>query len=421
MKTIEHNICPHPIHETVLDNGLTVFSVELDTYRVYTSYVVGAGSYCDGENFGLAHLLEHLVSSGPNRENVHPVLEKFLYKGADEYAETSGLTTTYSFWGPHKPWREMLRALFSEVNDIMINDKKLQAEKEVVLQEIRDSEVDSVGEVNICTHLYPHASYLSHWAVGTPQSLQKISVESLMDFYKKYYTTANSAIIFVGPVKHEEIVKHVTEYSNNLPKGEKVENFEVSPKMLDGIIHDPHTTDKLRFIFDDSLNARETVALTYAYRLLTNAYVGSLFERLRTKEKLIYGLSYDQSYIPLESLLEISASSDVFEKVIEYVFEEISKIQNGDFSDDRFNYLKTIEVLSIKTKLEDTLDGDWVGFISTRWQEKDFVDYRQIYSTITKEEVIEVAKKYLRRDKCAVLRILPKVNNKNSTIEKDVL
>ncbi len=408
MKITTHDICAYPIRETVLDNGFTVLSMKCDIYNVYNSLVINAGSY-DDKRPGTAHFLEHMVTSGPNREIIQPYLKKSIFSGAYENAHTCGNYTCYELNGPNENWQEMLEALFNQLSILCVNEKKVEEEKGVILQEIRDREAEDLGEMRVNYHLYPHADNICHSAGGTLESVRSINVQDLLLFYKKYYTLDNSALLFLGPIQHDEIVKKVQECSQKLSRGKSNPFTKVSPILKDGTICDPYGNTKLKFVFHDSYNTKENVSLRYAYNLLSSVHFGSLYKRLRNHENLIYHIHIEQARVPLESFIEIASLEENFKKIENVVFEEIEKLHNSQIEDEAFNYIQLMEKIHIKTMAENMTAMDWMDYLLTRYSDRDFADYRPVIANITKQDVVDAARKYLRRDKCAVLKILPEV------------
>ncbi len=408
MKRTTYDIWDYPIRETVLDNGFTVLSMKCDIYNVYNSLVINAGSY-DDERPGTAHFLEHMVTSGPNRGNIQPYLKKSIYSGSYNNAHTCGNYTCYELNGPSENWKEMLEALFKQVSILHVDEKKVEEEKGVVLQEIRDREAEDLGEMRVNYHLYPHAENICNMTGGNLESVQRINVQDLIFFYKKYYTADNSALLFIGPIDHDEIVKKIQECSQKLSRGALNPFTKVAPILKDGTICDPYCNEKLKFVFHDSYNTKENVALRYAYNLLSNVHFGTLYKRLRNYENLVYHVDFEQACVPLESFIEIASLEENFKKIEEIVFEEIGKMHNSKIEDEAFDYIQLMERINIKSMAENNTAMDRMDYLLTRYSDRDFADYRSVIANITKQDVVDVARKYLRRDKCAVLKILPEV------------
>ncbi|NOT37456.1 MAG: insulinase family protein [Saprospiraceae bacterium] len=190
------------------------------TITVNITYLVGSRHEGYGET-GMAHLLEHLVFKGtPN----HPDIPNEL---TSHGARPNGTT-----WYDRTNYFETFSADDKMVNlkwaldlesDRMINSyiakKDLDKEMTVVRNEFESGENDPQG---ILMERVMATAYLWHnygkTTIGARSDIEKVPIERLQAFYRKYYQPDNAVLMVSGKVDEKVAVQLITEYFGKIPK-----------------------------------------------------------------------------------------------------------------------------------------------------------------------------------------------------------
>ncbi|NNC50507.1 MAG: insulinase family protein [Flaviramulus sp.] len=189
------------ITEYVLDNGLKVLLFpdnSAQTITVNITYQVGSKHEGAGEK-GMAHLLEHMVFKGtPN----HPDIPKELTaRGArpngTTYYDRTNYYETFNANDENLEWALDLEA------DRMVNSyiakKDLESEFSVVRNEFESGE-NSPG--NVLRLKVINTAYLWHnygmATIGNRSDIERVPIEKLQAFYKKYYRPDNAILMITG-------------------------------------------------------------------------------------------------------------------------------------------------------------------------------------------------------------------------------
>lgn len=189
------------ITEYVIDNGLKVLMFpdnSAQTITVNITYLVGSKHEGYGEK-GMAHLLEHMVFKGtPN----HPDIPKELTEhgarpNGTTYYDRTNYFETFNATDENLDWALDLEA------DRMLNSyiakKDLESEFSVVRNEFESGE-NSPGNVlrlNVINTAYLWHNY-GNPTIGNRSDIERVPIENLQAFYKKYYRPDNAVLMVTG-------------------------------------------------------------------------------------------------------------------------------------------------------------------------------------------------------------------------------
>jgi zinc protease len=170
---------------------------------------IAAGSLdeTDSER-GYAHFIEHMAFNGstrvPEGEMVKLLERKGLAFGADTNASTNFEQTLYSLDLPEVSPDLLDTALMlirETASELTIAPEAVARERGVVLSEMRDRNsyawrnfLDSVA------FSYPSARYAERMPIGTAETLNAATAESLRTFWQREYVPAQATLIVIGDV-----------------------------------------------------------------------------------------------------------------------------------------------------------------------------------------------------------------------------
>tara|TARA_R110002049_G_scaffold252890_2_gene428220 strand:+ start:6153 stop:8912 length:2760 start_codon:yes stop_codon:yes gene_type:complete len=202
------------ITEYKLDNGLKVLLFpdnSSQTITVNITYLVGSRHEGYGEK-GMAHLLEHMVFKGtPN----HPDIPKELTAhGARPNGTTSYDRTNY--YETFNATDENLEWALDLESDRMVNSyiakKDLESEFSVVRNEFERSEN---SPSRVLTQKVVSSAYLWHnygkATIGNRSDIERVPIENLKTFYKKYYRPDNAVLMVTGKFEKDKTLALIEE------------------------------------------------------------------------------------------------------------------------------------------------------------------------------------------------------------------
>lgn len=192
-----------------LPNGLTYYirQNKKPENRAQFHLVINAGSILETERqLGLAHFLEHMAFNGTKnfeKQEIVNFLERLgMQFGADLNAYTSFDETVYRLEVPmEKP--EVVKKAFAVLEDwahnITFDAKEIDKERGVVIEEwrtgrgasgrLRDKQIPAI---------FHRSLYADRLPIGNTNSIQTVTREDFLDFYRKWYRPDLMAVVAVG-------------------------------------------------------------------------------------------------------------------------------------------------------------------------------------------------------------------------------
>ncbi len=213
------------IKEYKLQNGLRILLLPDNSQNnvvVNIVYLVGSRHEGYGES-GMAHLLEHMMFKTSKR---YKDIKKTI---ADKGASANGTT-----WYDRTNYYEVLPASDDNLkwaldmeSDRMVNSQilkdELKTEFSVVRNEFESGENDpgSVLEERIISSGYLWHNY-GKSTIGSKEDIERVPVDNLRAFYKKYYQPDNAVLMVAGKFDEAKALAWIQQFYSNIPKPNRV-------------------------------------------------------------------------------------------------------------------------------------------------------------------------------------------------------
>jgi len=361
-----------PVVRIVLPNGATIFVAEkVNSKLVHVGLIFACGSLDDGDYPGTAHFIEHLVFDGGASDGIHPKLKPIFLKGGGKKASTGVSSTQYILHGLVEEFPSILSSLLSICYEARFTEEMVDRERNVILQETREDEMDSFTPWLHKT-LYPRFPILQYPIGGTKKSINTVTSEELAKFHHQWYRPINTAIIVVGGISYESAIEVIlqshlswfTEQKMDAPRQREL----ILPEFLFTEYRDLSDPPSLTLYFSRPHDRREHAYLEFTKAMLTDQY-GLLVQKLRMKERVIYGSRISQTDWPVLCLIIATpAPPELFEHIEESIFQSIKQIVHCEYSDEllkcilaerHFFYEFNRDQLSF-IKIADSLHDLWI-------------------------------------------------------------
>ena len=208
------------IHTTELANGFRAYLVERRTLPIVASmvwYNVGSGDEHTGET-GVSHFLEHMMFKGTKKFGKGQIDLLTAKMGGSNNAFTDHDCTAYHFQLASDRWETALEIEASRMRDCLLDPDEFLAEKNVVLEELAMGEDDPWHALIHATEglVYQVHSY-HHPIIGWKQDLERLSVETMRDFYQRHYGPERAFMVVVGDFDKKHVSKRIEELFGGLP------------------------------------------------------------------------------------------------------------------------------------------------------------------------------------------------------------
>jgi predicted Zn-dependent peptidase len=386
-------------------------------------YHVGAKDE-NPERTGFAHFFEHLLFEGTANIPRGEWFTIVTSNGGSNNANTTDDRTYYYEIFPSNSlelglWMESERLLHPVINQIGVD-----TQNEVVKEEKR-LRVDNQPYGNILAEIkklifkkHPYKGT----TIGEMEHLDAATLEEFQEFNKKFYVPNNAVLVVAGDINIEKTKSMIEAYFGPIPKGKDIErNFpkedpvsqDVIAKAYDANIQIPAIIGAYR---TPSNNDRDTYVLSMISSYLSGGKSSVLYKKLVDDQKQAlavqavnisqedYG-TYALFALPLGDVKLMTLINEIDEEIEILKTDLISerqyqKLQN-QFENSFVNSNSSISGIANSLARYYMLYGD-VNLINNE------ID---IYRSITREEIRDVANKYLKTDERALLEYLPKKEN----------
>jgi predicted Zn-dependent peptidase len=412
-----------------LANGLHVILHQDKTapvVAVTVFYHVGSKNE-ETSRTGFAHFFEHLLFEGTDNIKRGEWSKIVSSNGGQENATTSQDRTFYYEVFPSNQlelglWMESERMLHPVINEVGV-----KTQNEVVKEEKRQR-IDNQPYGHFLEEIFKRlfTTHPYRWQpIGSMEDLDAAKLEEFQAFFKKYYLPNNATLSVAGDIDIEQAKKWVAKYFTDVPKGPAI----VQPNIQEA----PITKEIVDTAYDANI---QIPAIMAAYRIpglksddskvlelisnyLSNGGSSKLYKKMVDEKKnalqvgaFNYALEDYGAYITY-ALPNNNAS---LQDLLKDIDDEVVKLQTDLISEEDYQKLMNQEendFVSANTRMlgvaENLSDGH-VYFNNTGHINNELNDYKKI----TREQIRDVAKKYLNSNQRVVLYYLPDTKSGNN-------
>jgi len=389
-----------------LPNGIRLIHRQKNGQIAHLALMVNTGSRDElSHEYGLAHLIEHMIFKGTKKRKAYHVLSRLENVGGELNAYTTKEETCLhaSFLNAHTDRSMELLADIAFQASFPANE--LEKEKEVVLDEInayRDNPSEEIFDEFEDQLFNGHP--IGHPILGTEKTVKSFSRSDLFRFVKNNYATDQIVLALVGDLTFEKFLFKSAKYFG------QVEARKHSPKRLVNREKKPSFIQKERnsylthCILGNSSYDRKHPE-KHSMLLLNNILGGpGLNSRLNLNIREKYGFAYN-----IESHYTAYSDTGVFlvylgidprsaEKAMKLVYKELTK-------------LKTLKLGSLQLhRAQQQLIGQLaIGFESGLSETLSIARSHLMFDKV--DDMNQITQKILKLDASKILAVAEEVFN----------
>ena len=416
-----------------LDNGLHVILHQDNTAPVITtavSYHVGSKDEEEGRT-GFAHFFEHLLFEGTKNIKGGEWFKIVEANGGSNNAYTSDDQTYYYEVFPSNKlelslWMESERML----HPIIRQEDRINLQEGVVKEE-KNFRLDNAPYgyllYSVRSNLYRSHPY-GRLTIGLDKDLEAANLDDFKKFNERYHKPNNATLVVAGDIDINETKELVKKYFGdipsssdvvrNLPKEDPIEET-IKAKWYDPNIQVPAL---LVGYITPKMNSRESRILNLLSTYLSDGKSSVLYKKMVDDKKMalaVQTVNLAQEDYGTYLMLALPLGEVTLEDLLSEIDVEIEKVQNDLISDRDLEKLqnsletqfvsRNSSIEGIANSLSDyhTFYGD-TGLINSELS---------LYRSITKEEIREIANKYLQPNQRVIVDYLPGDETNKTTIE----
>ena len=294
---------------------------------------------------GISHVLEHMIFKGTPTRNYFEISEEIDYLGANVNAHTTKEETVFYINALTQFLGKSVDILFDIVTNSTINEKELEKEKDVIVEEIKmykDSPDDLVFEMNYADSI--NGQY-GKPIIGTEASVKGFTADEIRKYYKERYTKDNILIVVSGNFDKNEIIQKIDQYFSKLgdkktDRRDKIDfSFNAGKKIVTKDINQVNICISHE---NEDYNSKNKIYTDILANIIGGSMSSRLFQEIREKNGLAYSVyTYNQYYLSggLTSTY-IGTNLENYEKAIEITLSEFKKLRENGVTEDELQKAK---------------------------------------------------------------------------------
>ena len=400
-----------PVQRAVLSNRLVLLvSEERSLPFVTFQLLIDSGSWKDpsGEE-GLSYLTARGLLLGTSKHTANQINEELDFMGASLNSSSGRDSAALTLRILKKDLDKGMDLFMEVLNQPTFPEEEIRREIEKTLATIQSEEdqPEQVAEKEFQKTLFLNSPY-GHPVEGTKESVPKLTREGVIRFYRSCYHPHSAILTVVGDITDDEVKTKLVPRLEKWPTGEipklvfmtKFENEQKTVKL-------DRPITQANIILGNAGVSRENpdyYALTVMnYILGGGGFASRLVKEIRNKRGLAYSVAsfFDAGKYPGSFQIALQTKNASAREAIALSLQQMERIQKELVSEKELEGAKKYLIGSFPMRLD--TQGKLAGFL-TQVEYYDLgLDYAKKYPvlirSVTREDVLRVAKKYLHPKK----------------------
>ena len=406
-----------------LENGLHVILHQDNSVPIVTTSVLyHVGSKDENpERTGFAHFFEHLLFEGTKNISKGKWFSIVTGNGGSNNAYT---TNDFTYYYENFPSNNLKLGLWMESERMLhpiIDQTGVDTQNEVVKEEKRmryDNSPYGKWNEEVKSYLYKLHPY-SQTTIGKMEHLDAATLEEFMAFNKKYYIPNNATLTVAGDIDIPQAKGWIKDYFGPIPRGPEIQrNFPKESPITETIkaeAFDPNIQIPAVFLAyrTPGRNSREARVLDVISTYLSQGKSSKLYKKLVDDKKMslqVAAFNLNNEDYSTYVILSLPLGENTLETLITEIDEEISKIQNELISEKDYQKLQNqfeSEFVNSNSTIEGIANSLAEYYVFYDGDTNLINKELDLYKSISREEIRNVAQKFLNTNQRLELHYLP--------------
>ena len=407
-----------------LENGLHVILHQDNSVPIVTTSVLyHVGSKDENpERTGFAHFFEHLLFEGT--KNI-PKGKWFSIVTGNGGSNNAYTTNDFTYYYENFPSNNLKLGLWMESERMLhpiIDQTGVDTQNEVVKEEKRmryDNRPYGKWNEEVKSYLYKLHPY-SRTSIGKMEHLDAATLKEFMAFNKKYYIPNNATLTVAGDINVAQTKKWIEEYFGPIPKGSNIQRdfpreFPIT-KTIRAEAFDTNIQIPAIFLAyrTPGRNSRDARVLDVISTYLSQGKSSKLYKKLVDDQKMsleVTAFNMNNEDYSTYVILSLPLGETKLKNLITEIDEELTKIQKELISEKDYQKLQNqfeSEFVNSNSTMEGIANSLAEYYVFYNGDTNLINKELDIYKSITKEEIRNVAQKYLNPNQRLELHYLPK-------------
>lgn len=331
-----------------LKNGLTIIGEEIPYLRSVSMGVwVNVGSRMESASTsGTSHFIEHILFKGTKNRTAKELVSEIDNIGGQINAFTSKECTCFYV----KLLDEHIDLGLDILSDMILNStfdkEEIKKERSIIIEELKmyEDSPDDLSYDLLIENIYKDHS-LGMNIIGTEDSLNNMTRESILEYFNKYYVPNNTVISISGNFDFDEIVLDIQEKFNAWRKKDLEIKF-TEAHFNPCFVTKNKDTEQVNLSLCLKGIPMEDDEGSYAISVVNNIFGASissrLFQKIREDRGLVYSIYSSQTLYRRCGELGIfsSMSKENVGEVYKLILEEIDDLKTNYITEDELEFSK---------------------------------------------------------------------------------
>jgi len=405
-----------------LRNGLTAIVLENHRAAVVAVQVyVKTGSIYEGKwmGSGISHLFEHTLGEGTKTRTKEEINALIAEVGGQANAYTAKDVTCYHITTASRYFEKAVDILADELKNATFPEVEVETQKGVIRNEMAmgDDDPDSV-----LYKLFDATAWRVHPVrypiIGYREIFDQLTRQDILDYYHSRYVPDNTVVVVVGDVERESafevLEKAFGEWERRSPPQYSLPAEPPQMSLRRAVQEmDIQVAHVMMGFHTVPVTHPDLYPLDVLAAILGQGESSRLNVRIQKRRQLVHSISawsatpgYDAGYFGIRYILD-AAKLNAAEEAILAEIESIKKelVSNAELAkvkrqvEAAFIYSnESVESQASRLASDELATGD-IFFSDT---------YVDNIRKVTREQVRNVAQKYLRRDNCTIAIVAPR-------------
>jgi len=394
-----------------LDNGLKVIVVQNNKVpKVSMRLVLDRKPVLEGNKAGYIELTGELLSRGSKSKSKAQLDEEIDFLGADFMTFGKGFYMS----GLSKYADQMLAIAADAIRNPAFPEEEFEKIKTQKMSQLASAKDDPNSIASNVKSVLNYGENHPFGELETEKTVNNITLEDCKNYYNNYFNPSDGYLVFVGDINSDNAKQLAEKYLGDW-EAKLLPSLEL-PKV--------HAPDKTTIDFVNKRSAVQSVlAITYPVELtpsskdlikarVLNTLLGGFFrsrlnQNLREDHAYTYGIRSSLTDNPVigEFAASTSVRNEVTDSAIYQILLEMNKLRNEKVPEKELNLVKSVMTGNFGRALEDPSTIANFALKTERFNlPKNFYhDYLKNLAAVTADDVMMMAKKYLRPDKANIV------------------
>ena len=406
-----------------LENGLHVILHQDNSVPIVTTSVLyHVGSKDENpERTGFAHFFEHLLFEGTKNISKGKWFSIVTGNGGSNNAYT---TDDFTYYYENFPSNNLKLGLWMESERMLhpiIDQTGVDTQNEVVKEEKRmryDNSPYGKWNEEVKSYLYELHPY-SQTTIGKMEHLDAATLEEFMAFNKKYYIPNNATLTVAGDIDIPQAKGWIKDYFGPIPSGPEIQrSFPKESPITETIkaeAFDPNIQIPAVFLAyrTPGRNSRDARVLDVISTYLSQGKSSKLYKKLVDDKKMslqVAAFNLNNEDYSTYVILSLPLGENTLETLITEIDEEVSKIQKELISEKDYQKLQNqfeSEFVNSNSTIEGIANSLAEYYVFYDGDTNLINKELDLYKSISREEIRNVAQKYLNTNQRLELHYLP--------------